>query len=616
MIKQHRNLDREISTPRRSGRLQTRQDDLNEPSTSSTVSLELSSPSKNVRTRSSDLRGFSSSSTVSVEMPSPNKRQTRSSAAAYSKSQAGLESIPPKIQSSKERALNIGESEVSDAEGDILATRPIQRRRGRGSSRKETDFVVDDGKVDYASSSDEDIPLRPIRQSRTKRNPAIDETQSESEKDIAFTPSKRKRATSGSRPEKSPKTVRYRNRQDALEIAEDLEDLRDSSSLQPTRTGGRAATTERDRQRKLLDRLKRKRAGEKSSSSGDSMGDSSIEDDAQNLDVFHGADHASNPIEISSDSEALSSAASGSAERQLRHSKEQDLDADDEGFIVSDPEEDSLGVPTASLPFQFSHHASAKPRDHFKNVVEWLVKNKIAPAFSRHDDIYDIAFRKVSDEIQGQTGSRYRSAAWNKEFVTVLDARPLFHIQEFDGSEVLHPRCEACNRTNHPATWEVAITGDAYDKNTLEPIDAEDEDAGENDEIEHDINGNALPAQTRRYYLGKYCAFNAEMTHKLSHWKWHLNDWLLDLLEREGVLSAEAIVAREKLSQRKREAEAENIVDGMEENLEMDRLWRDFKTDKERAREGMEDQEGRQSTLLREKAKGRHGGGLNMFVRP
>lgn len=587
-----------LSSPRRSGRLQSRQNDMRRSSTSSTISVEVISP----------------------------KRQTRSSQAANRKDYTSSTNVSEKTSPLRRRTLDIGEPEFSDEEGDIVATRPAQRRRGRGSNHTEAVFVVEDDEVDDEFTSEEEPPIRRTQHSRRRRNTPSSKTQSGSESDAALTTSsKRKRASTSTYPTKSPRTVRHKNRQEAQEIAEDLEDLRDSSSLQRTRTRGKPITTKQDRQRKMLDRLKRKRAGELSDSTeldGDDALDGEEEYDIEDVKAFQGLEDASNPIEILSGSKASSSAASKSARGQRQYSKKSDLDDYDKDFIVSDPEEDLLGAPTASLPFQFSHHASARPREYFRYVVEWLVKNKTAPAFSRDDEIYDVAFKKIDDEVQGQAGSRYRSAAWTREFVTVLDARPQFHIVEFDGSDVV---CDACHRTNHPATWEVTLTGEAYDKSTLEPIDVdEDEGDGEGEdatssEIEYDAKGNLLPPSTQAFYLGRYCAFNAEMTHKLSHWKWHLNDWLLDLLEWQGMLDAEAIVARDRLSQRRKEAEAERVVDAMEEDGQMERLWGDFKADKERAREGMEDSGGRQrqSGLLRGKwqGKGRHGGGLSMFAR-
>ena len=78
------------------------------------------------------------------------------------------------------------------------------------------------------------------------------------------------------------------------------------------------------------------------------------------------------------------------------------------------------------------------------------------------------------------------------------------------------------------------------------------------------------------------------MGHKLSHWLFHLNQNLLTYLEEQGVLSAENIVARDKKNHSKREREAEMIVDTMRDTGVVDDLWRDFKSDLDDARIGMD----------------------------
>jgi hypothetical protein len=54
------------------------------------------------------------------------------------------------------------------------------------------------------------------------------------------------------------------------------------------------------------------------------------------------------------------------------------------------------------------------------------------------------------------------------------------------------------------------------------------------------------------------------------------------------VLSAENIIARDKKNHTKREREAETIVDTMRETGVVDDLWRDFKSDMDDARTGMD----------------------------
>jgi hypothetical protein len=62
---------------------------------------------------------------------------------------------------------------------------------------------------------------------------------------------------------------------------------------------------------------------------------------------------------------------------------------------------------------------------------------------------------------------------------------------------------------------------------------------------------------------------------------------LLAYLEEQGVLAAEKIIARDKKSHTKREREAEMIVDTMQDTGVVDDLWREFKSDMDDARIGM-----------------------------
>jgi hypothetical protein len=146
--------------------------------------------------------------------------------------------------------------------------------------------------------------------------------------------------------------------------------------------------------------------------------------------------------------------------------------------------------------------------------------------------------------------------------------------------------CDACNRINHPARYEFVFFDQPYHKKTLEPVEADEE---EDDGLTRDEDGHVLPDEGRRFYLGRYCAANAEMGHKLTHWKYRLNENVMEYLEEQGVLSAEAIVSREKMNKKKREKEAENIVENMEATGMIAEFWADFQNDLDDARLGMED---------------------------
>ncbi|RMZ76699.1 hypothetical protein DV737_g4681, partial [Chaetothyriales sp. CBS 132003] len=231
------------------------------------------------------------------------------------------------------------------------------------------------------------------------------------------------------------------------------------------------------------------------------------------------------------------------------------------------------------------------PAELFVHVVEWLVKNKLSPGFARHDPLYRLAMDRVDDQVKAQAGSRLISSAWNATFKYTILARPTISIHILPGSQDDHIRtCDACNKSNRPARYDFVLTGDAYLRDTLEPVDDSDsEDDEAADQTSRDEAGHPLARQEQHFYLGTHCAANAQMGHKLTHWKYHLNEAVLQYLEEQHVLSAKSVVARDKLSNKKREKEAEAVVDAMEATGKIAELWRGFQNDLDDARLGMED---------------------------
>ena len=83
----------------------------------------------------------------------------------------------------------------------------------------------------------------------------------------------------------------------------------------------------------------------------------------------------------------------------------------------------------------------------------------------------------------------------------------------------------------------------------------------------------------------RFCKANATHAHALLHWRYNLNQWVLDWLKNESHTSAEKIVERENWSIKKRGDYANKVVDGMEETGEIKALYRDFKNNLEAARD-------------------------------
>lgn len=83
----------------------------------------------------------------------------------------------------------------------------------------------------------------------------------------------------------------------------------------------------------------------------------------------------------------------------------------------------------------------------------------------------------------------------------------------------------------------------------------------------------------------RFCKSNASIAHSLLHWRFHLNEWVLDWLRSEGHTSPAKILERESWTTKRRREYANAVVDAMEEAGEIAALWRDFKINLDEARD-------------------------------
>ena len=75
------------------------------------------------------------------------------------------------------------------------------------------------------------------------------------------------------------------------------------------------------------------------------------------------------------------------------------------------------------------------------------------------------------------------------------------------------------------------------------------------------------------------------MAHALHHWRHSLNQTVLQWLADDGHLTPAKIVERDNLRQKKRQKEANRIVDGMEEMGVMRDMYQKFKENLQAARD-------------------------------
>lgn len=279
-------------------------------------------------------------------------------------------------------------------------------------------------------------------------------------------------------------------------------------------------------------------------------------------------------------------------------------DEEDEKFLDDDVDAligEPILQPDDFMPLVLQRIASSKPKELFKHAIEWMVMKKIHPAFEANNQIYTTVFRKLDDEVKGLANSKFSSSAWTPDFTRAVRARPdLLSMDISVGkSEVMEMHCEACNRRNHPASAELMFTGQPYNPETLDPIENNDSDTEpdsdsdnmselsadseepkvypDGEKVAYNATGERLPPQSRHFALGRTCRANAQVTHTLYHWRYHLYSWVKEYLERKDHLTAEMLVKRDKWSDKKREKAALKIVKTMEQEGEIRKLYHLYK---------------------------------------
>ena len=333
--------------------------------------------------------------------------------------------------------------------------------------------------------------------------------------------------------------------------------------------------SKKDKARQQLELLKKRRASQKSAPSSDAP-------EQPRIHGLYDDDSVSEP-ESAAESE-VSDGEEQSRNDAVRQALQADSDAYDEDF-VTDEEDGLLGAPEGleEMPLEFTRHAHKKPKEHFKDAVEWMVHNKLNPAFSRDDPVYGIAFHKLDDEVRGYSGSKFLSSAWTGDFARALKARP--EISTNPIATLFDHKCDACNRSGHPAKFQISFSGKAYYRHTLEAVSDDEEDEEEGDTASRDENGNPIPPFEKQYFVGRVCAANAEIAHSLLHWRYALNEWVLEWLKTQGYTTPERIIERESWSIKKRREYANGVVDEMEANGDIKDLYRDFKINLDHARD-------------------------------
>ncbi|KAK0928616.1 hypothetical protein LTR29_017311 [Friedmanniomyces endolithicus] len=455
----------------------------------------------------------------------------------------------------------IHEEESEDEDGMPTTQGKMPRKK---QQRSRDSFISSSPPRAVESDSDLEIIEKPkIRGRGRQHSVEEDDEEKEDADNTTATPSRRRL--------KRPRQMSQREQDD---LNEDLNFLGPSSDVEALERQPRS-TQDKQKSARLaaLEKLKRQRSGQPAV----------IEEVEEEEEGSASDGDASDANDDDSDVPVVTSS------RNMFKATE-----DDDAFIESDPDDDdTLGAPNMEMPLAFTRQASSKPKELFKHAVEWFVQRKINPGFNMHDELYDLTFRKLDDEIQGLTSSKFKSAAWTIPFTAAITARPEIAIEALDRNSSenwMNDKCDACNRSGHPATFQIQFQGKPYHPQTLEEVggrdvdDEDDEDSssssegGDNDDQPaHDYRGNKVPSASTIYYVGKFCKANAETAHELQHWRYHLNEYAIMWMTAQGYLTPEKIVKRDQLSTKKRQREAIRITDHMERGGEIRKLWETYR---------------------------------------
>ncbi|ROW13010.1 hypothetical protein VPNG_05967 [Cytospora leucostoma] len=463
--------------------------------------------------------------------------------------------------------------DVSHGEGPPrheVARRSL-RRPSRNQQSDASDMPSSQSLPNLAASSDDDsddAPLVTPRSSvRRKKSRRAVEEEDDDDDDVvvASTPAKRRRLGGKARQETSVIISDDSDSPPGRSRGQTTPENQASAGPESARkTRSSARKGHRSEKEKRMELLRRRRAGEKNLTMSDLEAEEDEEEGDRGALYDTDSDHqALDHFEDESELEAEQPITNESKKKGRLSKKQSVKDRDgnggedtenSDGNLASfiDDDDDTIGVPEEALyhmPLQFTR-ASRKPlKAHFRDAVEWLIHRRISPAFERDDEVYKTAWTRLNDEVMGLANSKFISSVWRPDFYRVLRARPYIETVELGYGHLAteFEKCEACGRSNHPATWAIQF------------------------------KGKALPPEDKQFFVGTVCNSNAETAHNLLHWKPALRDWVDQFLENGGWLTPAKLAEREKMKAKKRRKLADDIVEDCDQRDIIKRLYADFK---------------------------------------
>jgi hypothetical protein len=86
-----------------------------------------------------------------------------------------------------------------------------------------------------------------------------------------------------------------------------------------------------------------------------------------------------------------------------------------------------------------------------------------------------------------------------------------------------------------------------------------------------------IPDETKQWRVGAVCGSNAEMGHKLLHWKHDLLEWVDTRLHEQGYMEGSKLAERERMTPKKKHKMVDEILADWGEKGTVRALYHDFK---------------------------------------
>ena len=377
----------------------------------------------------------------------------------------------------------------------VKRVRLFQGSTQAGTSPFETDSEASARKVQQSHSvspqstkatngaSGKDAGQPGVRRAKKKANTIVisDGSEDSSSEDVVVTPARKRRSIAQIH---SP-VEKVDNEEDESpdDLQGELEDLQETGTpLRSTRTRDGPIVSERSKRQQKLEELRRRRAG--------------ITEDSEREDFEEEDEYNEQSDNYENDDAEVS------GPEPIHHAMHRggSLDHYEDDFVDDDDDEIGVDLGVAGVPLEFTYHANKKPFEHFKTEIEWMVHNKLDPAFDRYDEMYELAHRKLDKEVEQFAGSKFSSSVWGEEFVKALKACP--DLSRLDVPTMLEHKCDACRRSNHPPKHKITFSGKPYNRATLETIERDEDEDDDSDDTAGDESSSTQEGES--FFVGRF----------------------------------------------------------------------------------------------------------------